>query len=167
MRLLAVPLACACLLAAAPAWSSDAASLDLSLPQASMYRADPPGAYYGDTSGVPASRGEATLPRLSRCPTAPDGQAQAVTGSVSTGIGYSSGAGNSHWNAASLNYCKDYATDGGNARTINVQLDVGQYDGPLYGPQYGPGFGPGFGPGMRGPDPGFFGPGPASRGDRR
>lgn len=132
-------------LAIAPAFAADdAASLDLSLPQAaSSYRGDPPGTWYGDTSGVPASQAQAPLRIRRACPTAPDGGATDLTGSVRAGVGYSSRGGNSNWQGASLNYCKTYADGDGDERTVNMQLHVDQYDGPVMGPFRAPPMGPG------------------------
>lgn len=171
MRLPAAALTClSCLCLATPALAAGEGALDLSLPQAGQtrYGGDPPGTYYGDTSGVPvAPRDTAPAVRRTACPTSPDGEENAVTGSVSTGFGHSR-LGNSRFNAASVNYCREYATDDGDSRTINLQLNVGEYDGPGYGPVYGPGYGPGpYGPGPYGPRPGFGpGPWPAARGGR-
>ncbi len=132
------------LLAAAPALAGEAPTkLDLDLPRQPMfsgtatspYRDDPPGTYYGDTSGDPAPE-----PRLEpACPTAPDGSERAFTGSVTTGVGWSSRGGNSHFNAANLNVCKDFTDDEGNVRTMNFNLDIERYDGPVgpYGGRYG------------------------------
>lgn len=149
----------------ATAGTGEAEALDLALPQSSRagYRNDPPGTWYGDTSGVPAdtllARPQA---RQVACPTAPDGRQTDVTGEVEVGIGHSSRGGNSNWQAATVNYCKQYATDDGGSRTVNLQLNVGSYDGPhaihgAYGP-YGP-YAPGFGP-MMGPPPPGWGPMP-------
>jgi hypothetical protein len=148
MRLTVIPLLCACLLAALASHAGsaiaadDPAGLDLALPQASTYRNDPPGTWYGDTSGVPpraAVSGSEVRARVA-CPTAPDGQPRDLTGSVSAGMGYSSQWGNSNFQAADLNYCKQYFNDNGDARTINVQMHMGTYDGagPLPGPWPGP-----------------------------
>jgi hypothetical protein len=123
--------------------------LDLSLPPASTYRNDPPGAFYGDTSGVPAAVATATDgARLVRpaCPTTPDGQPSDLTGSVSAGVGYSSRLGNSNFQAATLTWCKSYGGDVGNQGRVNVQLNIGTYDGPgVYplAPRPGPGPWPG------------------------
>ena len=139
---LAVPALLGCLLLpASPAFAADgsAAALDLSLPQAyrSAYRNDPPGTYYGDTTGVPPGADTTTA----ACPTAPDGSERALTGSATTGFGYSSGLGSSRYNALHLNYCKASATEVGSERVFNVQVDVGNYDGPGMGrvPMVGPG----------------------------
>lgn len=138
-------------LAIAPAFAADdAASLDLSLPQAaSSYRNDPPGTWYGDTSGVPATA--ANTPTIVRraCPTAADGSPADLTGSVRAGVGYSSHGGNSNWQGASLNYCKSYADEDGDEHTVNMQLHVDQYDGPRRGPYPGPRPGPWGGPPRR------------------
>jgi hypothetical protein len=105
------------------------------------YRNDPPGTWYGDTSGVPASE-STTVARRSACPTAPDGSERDVTGSVSAGIGHSSRFGNSNWQAASLNYCKESADEDGNPRSFNLRLDVGTFDGAMPGAWMGPPPGP-------------------------
>ncbi len=141
-------IACALILslAAMPAFAGDAMqpgeldALDLSLPD-QAYRNDPPGTWYGDTSGVPASE-STTVARRSACPTAPDGSERDVTGSVSAGIGHSSHFGNSNWQAASLNYCKESADDDGNPRSFNLRLDVGTFDGAMPGAWMGPPPGP-------------------------
>ncbi|MFT3756262.1 MAG: hypothetical protein QM769_10025 [Pseudoxanthomonas sp.] len=108
-----------------------AEALDLSLPKATtIYGQDPPGTWYGDTSGVPAVAAAETTRKASACPTAPNGEAREITGSVSAGIGYSSHGGNSNYQAARVNYCKEYATDDGDSRAVNVSISVGQFDGP-------------------------------------
>ena len=128
----------ACLLVAVPALAEDrpagadaatsAGKLDLSLPRsAADYRNDPPGTWYGDTSGVPASaeskeRGEATA-REEQC----QGE---LHGSVAAGIGHASRGGNSNWQAVNLHGCKTYYNDDGEAREVGVSISVGQYDGP-------------------------------------
>ena len=168
---LALTLSCAA--APASAAGADGATpaadqLDLSLPQSARagYRTDPPGTWYGDTSGVPATERTRPFARRAGCPTSPTGEATDITGMVEAGIGHSKHGGNSNWQAASLNYCKEYATDDGDSRTVNVQVNVANYDGPHdihgfhgpYGPfsPYGAGFDSGFGPGY---GPGW-GPGP-------
>ena len=136
-------LAMLCLAAMPPLAAQDAASLDLSLPQAaSPYRNDPPGTWYGDTSGTPASAASRPVIMRRACPTAPDGSPTDLTGNVRAGIGYSSEGGNSNWQGASLNYCKSYADDDGDGRTFNMQLHVDQYDGPGPGQGWGPRPGP-------------------------
>lgn len=139
----------ACLAAfASGAYAADD-GLDLSLPQASTQRNDPPGTFYGDTSGVPATAALAdTTARLIRpaCPTTPDGRATDLTGSVSAGVGYSSQLGNSNYQAATLNWCKAYDGDDGDRGMVNVQLNVGNYEGPdvrPLEPRPGPGPWPG------------------------
>lgn len=120
------------LLTVAPAFAGDPATadgqmLDLTIPEA--YHNDPPGTWYGDTSGVPASeRRERSI--ASRCPASADGEPAAVTGSFTTGVGYGSHQGTSTWNAAHLNYCREYADDDGDARFLNISVNLGQYDGP-------------------------------------
>lgn len=93
---------------------------------ASPYRNDPPGTWYGDKS-LPGDD-EATV-QASACPAAADGSARPVTGSVTTGYGWSS-HGNSRYNAASVNYCKETVDEDGDGRVFNLHLDVGRYDGP-------------------------------------
>ena len=106
------------------------AVLDTKLPEeplfASPYRNDPPGIWYGDKS-LPAE--ESATTQHSACPTAVDGSARPVTGSMTTGFGWSS-QGTSRYNAASVNYCKEHVDEDGNSRLFNLQLNVGQYDGP-------------------------------------
>jgi len=113
------------------------------------FQQDAPGTYYGDKSG-PLPRGEA-----GRVAEVTDDKVR-VSGSVSTGIGYSEGYGNSHYNAASLNLSKNYTTDEGKTRGVNVNIHVSEGKGPgFYGP-WGGGYGGGFGPG-----PGYWdGPAP-------
>lgn len=161
MRLIAAPVLCLCL-ATLPALAAEPDALDLSLPQASAFRNDPPGTFYGDTSGVPASAAT-TLFRRNLCPTSPDGEETKVTGSVSTGMGYSSNLGSSTFGGASLNYCNTYTNDNGDERTINMRLDMNTFDGPVYGPEYR---GPDYRMGPRGAEP-AFGPGPMTRGGGR
>jgi hypothetical protein len=140
-------LAVLCLAALPASAADDAASLDLSLPQAaSPHRNDPPGTWYGDTSGVPAGAADISTIVRRACPTAPDGSATDLTGSVRAGIGYSSHGGNSNWQSASLNYCKTHADEDGDEHTVNMQLHVDQYDGPGPDPGWGPYPGPRPGP---------------------
>jgi hypothetical protein len=153
--LMAVPL----LFAAAVASASDgSAGLDLGLPQARLFTAEaaldtPPGVPDNDYDRVLRERDQAqhaVAGDTSSCPQAADGSERAITGSFTTGIGHSSRGGNSHWNAAEINLCKEYVSRAGNVNTLNMSIHVGQYDGPGYfhGPGYGPGLrGPGFGPG--------------------
>ncbi len=112
-----------------------ATALDLSLPPSSAPHvpvaapaADPPGTYYGDTSGRTRSAPfEAQEPGHA-------GDAE-VWGSVSTGIGYSRAYGNSHWSAADINVSKRFG-EGGNSR-MDLHISVGQSDGVTPYP-YGP-----------------------------
>ncbi|HVK51388.1 MAG TPA: hypothetical protein VM469_06610 [Pseudoxanthomonas sp.] len=145
MNLLPRSLLLPCLLASA--WlpgavhAQQAQALDLKLPQGSVYTQDPPGTWYGDTSGTPAAPASVAVAR-NACGTPldeDDGKAK-VHGSVSTGIGYSKGYGNSHWNAANVSLCKAYTTDEGNTGAFNLNIGVGQYDGPGFGPGYGRGY---------------------------
>ena len=128
----AAPLLIACLLAASPALAADNAAtpsaeeLDLSLPaSAGSHRNDPPGTWYGDTSGVPASaqKRSRALTREEQC----QGE---LHGSVAAGVGYSSRGGNSNWQAMNLHSCKTYYNDEGEAREVGVSISVGQFDGP-------------------------------------
>jgi len=130
----------ACLLAptlavAQPAGSAPG-SLDLSVPQAPMrylndpsYQADAPGTYYGDHSG-PAPRRDTSAEVV-------DDKLQ-VHGTLSTGIGYSKAFGNSHWSSADINLGKNYNTDEGKTRRVDLNIHVSQGKGA--GPfGYGPG----------------------------
>jgi len=106
------------------------AALDTKLPEeplfASPYRHDPPGTWYGDKS-LPTD--ENATAQHSACPTAVDGSARPVTGSMTTGFGWSS-QGTSHYNAATVNYCKEHVDEDGDSNVFNLQLNVSQFDGP-------------------------------------
>ncbi|GGK06928.1 hypothetical protein GCM10011394_15130 [Luteimonas terricola] len=136
--------------------SGDATALDLDLPRSPLFTSAAP----FDAPGVPdtdyervlrerelARRGDVAA--ASSCPPAADGSERGVTGSFTTGIGHSSRGGNSHWNAADINLCKEYVSNAGNVNTMNMRIHVGQYDGPGY--FHGPGSGYGRG---------YYGPGP-------
>ena len=120
------------LLAGAASAEEDATPLDLSVPEkpvtaaAPGYQADPPGKYYGDTSGRAA--GDKATAATKACPRDADGDG--LTGSVAAGVGYSKRGGNSNWQAARVNYCKSYFTDEGRERTVNFSISTGNYDGP-------------------------------------
>lgn len=140
-RLLATAIAACSLSFAAPA-QNPPDRLDLSVPQTATSQpatafpsraADPPGTYYGDTSGRIASA-DAADDVASR--PIDDGKAR-ISGSVSTGIGYSRGYGNSHWNAADINLRKSFGEDGN--KTFNMNISVNKMDGPGYygGGRYG------------------------------
>ena len=121
MRLIAAALLC---LSAAPAFAADNA-LDLSLPKSTSTSTwsqpyDGSMARVADTSPIIARSG---------CPTAADGSQSALTGSVTTGFGYSSRFGSGTFSAARLNYCKSYSNDDGDQGSFNVQLQVGTQDG--------------------------------------
>ena len=132
-----------CLLVPATAMAQNSAAttpgaLDLSVPQAPLrylgdaptYRNDPPGTYYGDRSG-PRPRKQATAATASE-------DTLQVHGAISTGIGYSKAFGNSHWSAADINLGKNYTTDEGKTRRVDVNIHVSQGKG--VGPfGYGPG----------------------------
>jgi len=151
MRTFRLPAGLVLLAAAMPALAQEpdaaggeGAGLDLGLPQSARagYRNDPPGTWYGDTSGVATTRQRRQVTYRYRCPTAPDGKETDITGSVEAGVGYSRHGGNSNWQGATVNYCKEQATDDGGSRIINVQLHVDSSDGPgFYGP-HGSGWGP-------------------------
>ena len=123
-----------CLLTVAPAMADEAASpgaassaLDLGLPQSAIGRNDPPGTWYGDTSGTSGKANN--LVRASRaCPTSPDGEQNPVTGSVTTGMGHSR-FGTSTFAATDINYCKEYSDREGNPRTLNINIGVNRFDG--------------------------------------
>lgn len=110
-----------------------AEALDLRVPEQPAAEAaapesrDPPGTYYGDTSGLPA-RGDRTGPLE-----ADDGQAK-VSGSFTTGIGHTKGYGTSHYNALDLNVRKSFG-DGDKPNTMNLQIRVEKSDGPAFGPR--------------------------------
>lgn len=123
-----LPLLLLCLLPTAGAMAQETSTpLDLSLPQGSVagttpFAADPPGTYYGDRSGRPAG-----LPDEDAKAEDPGDDAE-IHGSVSTGIGYSSRGGNSHWSAADINISKSYGEN--KDKKVNVSIGVSQYDGP-------------------------------------
>lgn len=143
MRSVVVLLSALCFFAAAMA-AEPPTAIDLDLPAppvfsaAPGYQADPPGTYYGDHSGLPASIATAGP----GCPTAPDGSERSVTGSVTTGIGYASHGGSSRFNAVNVNVCKESFDDDGDPRAFNLNIDVQQVDGDIGG---------GYGYGRRGP----------------
>ena len=89
---------------------------------------DPPGTYYGDTSGRPASSGLAGEAEVD------DGKAK-VWGSFTTGIGHSKGYGTSHYNAAEVNVSKSFG-EGERPNAVNLQIRVEQSDGPGFGGRY-------------------------------
>lgn len=124
-----------CLLAA-PAWSQTAQPLDLSVPASATTpaadagaSADPPGTYYGDTSGKPAARRFDDDDRAPR----DDGKAQ-VWGSVSTTVGHAEGLGTTWWNSANVNVSKAFGENNQNRATIRI--DVGTQDGPGFYPRH-------------------------------
>ena len=123
------------LLCAGSALAQSAEPLDLRLPEAPVAAAtsqprDPPGTYYGDTSGTPSRGGQRETKVVD------DGKAK-VWGSVTTGIGYSKGYGTSHYNAADLNVSKSFG-DGERPSTVNLQIHVEKGDGPGFGDRYYP-----------------------------
>jgi hypothetical protein len=103
-------------------------------------RNDPPGTWYGDTSGLPVEpdrpQGDGAYPQ--RCPPGPDGLPKAVSGSISAGMGHASGLGSSRWTAGQVDYCKDYVTRAGKRGAVNLQLELGRHQGPGPAPFHGP-----------------------------
>lgn len=148
MKTLSIALLSALLLSPS-AWAQDAAgALDLSLPGTAAYSGDPPGTFYGDKTG-PLPMKKAGVAEDTRDPCVvmhDDRDGDGVTGSVTTGIGYSMGHGRSTYNAANLNLCKSYIDDDGDTRTFNFNINVDRYDGPGH---YGRGYGYPHGPGPR------------------
>lgn len=143
-----LPVALLALMTAVPAFAqSTAEALDLSLPRSATYAKDPPGTWYGDTQPARPKKGVVAATPIDPCVYYGDDDGDGVSGSVTTGIGYSKGHGRSTYNAANLNLCKTTYDDEGKPRTFNFNLNVDRYDGPGgYGPYGGyPG-----GPMMRG-----------------
>lgn len=91
-------------------------------------KSDPPGTYYGDTSGKPSRRD------VDEAAVADDGKAK-VWGSFTTGIGHSKGYGTSHYNAAEVNVSKSFG-DGERPNAVNLHIRVEQSDGPGFGGRY-------------------------------
>lgn len=133
--------------------SGDATALDLDLPPPPLFTrapaSDAPGGPDTDYDRVLRERELARggdVATASSCPPAADGSERGITGSFTAGIGHSSRGGNSHWNAADINLCKEYVSNAGNVNTMNMRIHVGQHDGPGYfhgpgvgGSYYGPG----------------------------
>lgn len=135
------------LLTATPAWAqSDAEALDLALPNASAYANDAPGTWYGDRQPA-QQKGQRTDAPVDPCAWYGDDDGDGVSGSVTTGIGYSKGHGRSTYNAANFNLCKTTYNDEGKPRTFNFNINIDRYDGP--GGSYGPYGGYPGGPMMR------------------
>lgn len=119
----------------AAAQSADTA-LDLRVPEQTpapavsetVAKSDPPGTYYGDTSGKPSRRD------ADETAVADDGKAK-VWGSLTTGIGHTKGYGTSHYNAAEVNVSKSFG-DGERPNAFNLQIRVEQGDGPGFGGYY-------------------------------
>lgn len=144
MKLAFVLVVAAALVAARAHAQAPVEVLDLSLPAAQPATAassperafdapaafDPPGKYYGDTSGRTTRSGS-----LGDQQPGDDGEPQ-VWGSVSTGIGYSKGYGNSHWSAADINVSKAFGEGGRNR--VDLHINVEQSEGPGFG-RYHPG----------------------------
>jgi len=129
--------------AAGAAGPQSATGLNLDLPQQPLrylndpsLQQDPPGTYYGDRSGPrPAAGG--------RIAEVTDDKVK-VSGSFTTGIGYSENVGNTHYNAATLNLSKNYTTDEGRTRGVNLNIHVSEGKGPGFMGPWGGGFGPGY-----------------------
>ena len=126
-----------CLLAIAPAMADEASApdvaasasaLDLNLPQSTIGRNDPPGTWYGDTSGT-SGRANNVVRISAACPTSPDGEQNPFTGSVTTGMGHSR-FGNSTFAGTHLNYCKEYSNSDGKSRTLNISINASKSEGP-------------------------------------
>lgn len=155
--------ACLCACTAAMAQDdADAPSLDLSVPSERIhfastdpdanYRNDPPGTWYGDHSGRAAPEDASAA--------GANGDWQ-VHGSMEAGVGWSKRAGSSNWQAGNINLDKTYTDDDGDTGHVNIDINVGRGEGPLFGPgyflptdYYGPrGPGPAPEPRMRGSSP--------------
>ena len=91
-------------------------------------KSDPPGTYYGDTSGRPSRRAWDE-------PAVEDDGTAKVWGSFTTGIGHTKGYGTSHYNAAEVNVSKSFG-DGERPNAFNLQIRVEQGDGPGFGGPY-------------------------------
>jgi len=136
------------LLATAPALAqSSAEALDLSLPASATHAKDPPGTWYGDRQPARVKDAAPPVP-VDPCVYYGDDDGDGVSGSVTTGIGYSKGHGRSTYNAVNLNLCKTTYDDEGKPRTFNFNINVDRYDGP--GGHYGLYGGYPGGPMMRG-----------------
>jgi len=117
------------------AQSADA-PLDLRVPEPAaapaatdaVAKSDPPGTYYGDTSGRPSRRA------WDEPAVEDDGKAK-VWGSFTTGIGHTKGYGTTHYNAAEVNVSKSFG-DGERPNAFNLQIRVEQSDGPGFGGRY-------------------------------
>ncbi|KAF1723523.1 hypothetical protein CSC76_15025 [Pseudoxanthomonas mexicana] len=136
-----LPFALLALLTATPALAqSNAEALDLALPSARAYANAAPGTWYGDRQQAKPKGPRAEVP-VDPCAWYGDDDGDGVSGSITTGIGYSKGYGRSTYNAANLNLCKTTYNDEGKPRTFNLDIHVGRSDGPGF--NYGPGHGPG------------------------
>lgn len=100
------------------------AELDLNLSAASVnYRNYPPSTWYGALSGRPATL-DGFLREGYLCPLAPDGSPREITGSMLTGIGYSSRCDRDAFGTTTINYCKEYTNEVENSRVVNVCIGV-------------------------------------------
>lgn len=151
-RLVAVALV-ACFATNAGAQTAPTETLDLSLPPPTSiygepavapYAADPPGKYYGDTSGRIAS--QAQLGYGAQAGLVDDCEKARVSGSFTTGIGHAEGRGTSYFNALDLNINKCF-DNGEHTNYFNFNIHVSDFDGPGFGtrrPYGGSGWYPGF-----------------------
>ena len=106
--------------------AGDSTALDLSLPATRLAAVHvTPGARYEDFPRQEV----ASAPDASLCPVSPSGESREVTGSVTTGMGYSSRGDNSTFNATTINWCKESVDEDGDASVINVNISLDQYDG--------------------------------------
>jgi len=112
--------------------------LDLSIPDAPLQylsdqslRGDPPGTFYGDRTG------RRSTDRAANGIAHVTDDKLRVNGSVTTGIGYAKNFGNTHYNAAELNLSKNYTSDEGNTRNVNVNIRVSEGKGPGFFGPYG------------------------------
>lgn len=148
--LAASPLAASAQSAAGAVGPQSASGLDLGVPQEPVrymndprFQQDPPGTYYGDKSG-PRPQGDGRIAEVT------DDKVR-VSGSFTTGIGYSKQGGNSHYNAASLNLSKNYTTDEGRTHGVNLNINVSEGKGPGFMGPWG-----GYGGGFYGPGRGYW-----------
>jgi opacity protein-like surface antigen len=130
-------LLCVAMVAASSAAAQSADTpLDLSVPAPAAApaatdvaaKSDPPGTYYGDTSGKPSRRA------WDEPAVEDDGKAK-VWGSFTAGIGHTKGYGTSHYNAAEVNVSKSFG-EGERPNAFNLQIRVEQGDGPGFGGYY-------------------------------
>ena len=109
-------------------------ALDLSLPPAQAFAPAPLAAPVVAPVTSPMAPGignpGSDWVAASGCPRDAQGNPRHFSGSVSAGVGYTEHYGSSNFTAARLHYCTDTATDGGKAGTVNVDVQVGNANGP-------------------------------------